>query len=125
MSGIKLFFAGDFCSKPSTSYITVQNELKEIICNSDISVVNFEVPLKPGKSNLPKVHYERFFQNDDAPSFLKSIGFNLFAIANNHIFDWGNEGYNRTKSELQDAAFGAGTYDEAYTVKVVEIHSKK
>lgn len=125
MSGIKLFFAGDFCSKPSTSYITVQNELKEIICNSDISVVNFEVPLIPKKSNLPKVHYERFYQNDDAPSFLKSIGFNLFAIANNHIFDWGCEGYNRTKNELQDAAFGAGTYDEAYTVKVVEIHSKK
>ena len=95
MSGIKLFFAGDFCSKPSTTNITVEKELRNIISNSDISVVNFEVPLKPHGDNFPKENYERFYQNDDAPSFLKSIGFNLFAIANNHLFDWGNEGYRR------------------------------
>lgn len=125
MSGIKLFFAGDFCSKPSTTNITVEKELRNIISNSDISVVNFEVPLKPHGDNFPKENYERFYQNDDAPSFLKSIGFNLFAIANNHLFDWGNEGYIRTKEELQDTAFGAGNYDEAYSVKVVDVNHKK
>ncbi len=125
MSGIKLFFAGDFCSKPSTTNITVEKELRNIISNSDISVVNFEVPLKPHGDNFPKENYERFYQNDDAPSFLKSIGFNLFAIANNHLFDWGNEGYIRTKEELQDEAFGAGNYDEAYSVKVVDVNHKK
>ena len=126
MSGIKLFFAGDFCSKPSTTNIAVEKELRNIISNSDISVVNFEVPLKPPYSdNFPKENYERFYQNDDAPSFLKSIGFNLFAIANNHLFDWGNEGYIRTKEELQDEAFGAGNYDEAYSLKVVDVNHKK
>ena len=125
MNGIKLFFAGDFCSKPSTTNITVEKELRNIISNSDISVVNFEVPLKPHGDNFPKENYERFYQNDDAPSFLKSIGFNLFAIANNHLFDWGNEGYIRTKEELQDEAFGAGNYDEAYSVKVVDVNHKK
>lgn len=125
MSGIKLFFAGDFCSKPSASNIIVDKELRRIISISDISVVNFEVPLKPHNASLPKVHYERFYQNDDAPSFLKSIGFNLFSIANNHLFDWGNEGYNKTKEALQDATFGAGNYDEAYSVKVVDINNKK
>lgn len=126
MSGIKLFFAGDFCSKPSTTNIAVEKELRNIISNSDICVVNFEVPLKPPYSdNFPKENYERFYQNDDAPSFLKSIGFNLFAIANNHLFDWGNEGYIRTKEELQDEAFGAGNYDEAYSVKVVDVNHKK
>ena len=73
MSGIKLFFAGDFCSKPSASNIIVDKELRRIISISDISVVNFEVPLKPHNANLPKVHYERFYQNDDVPSFLSSI----------------------------------------------------
>lgn len=125
MSGIKLFFAGDFCSKPSASNIIVDKELRRIISISDISIVNFEVPLKPHNANLPKVHYERFYQNDDVPFFLKSIGFNLFSIANNHLFDWGNEGYNKTKEALQDATFGAGNYDEAYSVKVVDINNKK
>ena len=86
MSGINLFFAGDFCSKPSTCNIIVQKELREIISNSDISVVNFEVPLKPLKNELPKVRYERFYQNDDVPAFLKSIGFDLFSIANKFRF---------------------------------------
>ena len=125
MNGIKLFFAGDFCSKLSTTNISVQEELKKMISECDLSVVNFEVPLRPKNVNLPKVHYERFYQNDDVPSFLKSIGFNLFSIANNHLFDWENEGYFRTKEELKDMAFGAGTYDEAYSVKIVEIRGIK
>lgn len=117
---VKIFFAGDFCSKPSTHNISVDDSLKNIISDSDISVVNFEVPLKPHCSNLPEVEYERFFQNDDTIEFLRNLGFNLFSIANNHIFDWGVEGYKHTADALGDAAFGAGQYDEAYSVKVVE-----
>ena len=125
MSGVKLFFAGDFCSKLSAANISVQEELKKVISECDLSVVNFEVPLRPKDVTLPKVHYERFYQNDDVPLFLKSIGFDLFSIANNHLFDWGIEGYLHTKKELKDAAFGAGRYDEAYTVKIVEIKGIK
>ena len=124
MSNISLFFAGDFCSKPSTSIITVSDELKKLILSCDLKVVNFEVPLKP-KVKLPAQKRERFFQNDDAPSFLRSLGFNLFSLANNHAFDWGDEGFLKTKSVLGDEAFGAGTYDEAYRIKVVEVRGVK
>ena len=116
---IKLFFAGDFCSKPSTSKIAVSEELKELIPSCDLKIVNFEVPLKPDKV-LPPQKRERFFQNDDAPDFLRRVGFNLFSLANNHAFDWGDEGFKKTKAALGDDAFGAGTYEEAYKVKVVE-----
>lgn len=119
MSNVKLFFAGDFCSKPSTSKIAVSEDLRELIQSCDLKVVNFEVPLKPDVS-LPPQKRERFFQNDDAPDFLRRLGFNLFSIANNHAFDWGDEGYKKTKAALDDEAFGAGTYEEAYKVKVVE-----
>lgn len=119
MSDVRLFFAGDFCSKPSTSKITVSDELKRIIHSCDMKVVNFEVPLKPSVT-LPKQMRERFFQNDDAPGFLRGLGFNLFSLANNHAFDWGDEGFKKTKEALADDAFGAGTYEEAYKVKVVE-----
>lgn len=115
----KLFFAGDFCSKPSTSKISVSEELKCLIQSCDLAVVNFEVPLKP-EVQLPPQGRERFFQNDDAPDFLRGLGFNLFSLANNHAFDWGEEGFKKTKAALGDSAFGAGSYNEAYSVKVIE-----
>ena len=121
---VRLFFAGDFCSKPSTSLITVSDELKALISGCDLKVVNFEVPLKPDVK-LPHVEYERFFQNDDAPAFLKNLGFNLFPIANNHVFDWGDEGFLKVKRAFGDESFGAGSYEEAYRVKCVEIKGKK
>ena len=124
MNKVRLFFAGDFCSKPSTSKITVSDELKNLIQSCDLKVVNFEVPLKPIVKLSPQ-RRERFFQNDDAPEFLRGLGFNLFSQANNHAFDWGDEGFKKTKTALGDAAFGAGTYEEAYKVKVVEVNGVK
>lgn len=125
MNNIRMFFAGDFCSKPSTSRISVSDELKSLIQSCDLKVVNFEVPLKPGNAPLPPQKRERFFQNDDAPDFLRGLGFNLFSLANNHAFDWGDEGFRKTKTALGDAAFGAGTYEEAYRPKVVEVNGMK
>ena len=121
---VRLFFAGDFCSKPSTSVIIVSDDLKSLIQSCDLKVVNFEVPLKPDVK-LPPQRRERFFQNDDAPDFLRGLGFNLFSQANNHAFDWGDEGFKKTKAALGDAAFGAGTYDDAYQVKVVDVQGLK
>ena len=121
---MKLFFAGDFCSKPSTSKIIVSDELKNVIQSCDLKVVNFEVPLKPDVK-LPPQGRERFFQNDDAPDFLRGLGFNLFSLANNHAFDWDEEGFKKTKAALGSASFGAGTYEEAYRPKIVEVDGKK
>ncbi len=121
---VRLFFAGDFCSTPSTSVISVSDELKDLIQSCDLKSVNFEVPLKPDVK-LPPQKRKRFFQHDDAPVFLHRLGFNLFSVANNHAFDWGVEGFSRTKSVLGDESFGAGTYDEAYQVKVVEVQGLK
>lgn len=117
---VSIFFAGDFCSKPSCSRITVSDDLKRKIQSCDFRVVNFEVPLRPETNDLPSLSYERFFQNDDSVGFLKSLGFNLFQLANNHAFDWGRDGFLKTRNALGCAAFGAGTYDDAYRIKIVE-----
>lgn len=124
MSNIHLLFAGDFCSKPTTSFITPSDELKSLLASCDCRIVNFEVPLKPD-IELPPRKDERFFQNDDAPKFLRDLGFDLFSIANNHAFDWGEEGFKKMKAALGEASFGAGTYEEAYKVKEVEINGVK
>ena len=97
MKNTTLFFAGDFCSKPTTSFITVSEELSDLIRSCDLKVVNFEVPLKPD-AELPPQQYERFWQHDDVPDFLSGLGFNLFSIANNHAFDWGEAGFKKTKA---------------------------
>lgn len=120
ISKIRMFFGGDFCSKPTTAPIKVSDELRKLIQSCDFKVVNFEVPLKPDNVHLPSQKRERFFQHDDTPIFLRGLGFNLFQLANNHAFDWGEEGFRKTKAVLGDDAFGAGTYEEAYKVKVVE-----
>ena len=124
-SEIRLFFAGDFCSRSSTSKISVSPEIKNLIRACDVRVINFEVPLRPEGLILPAQKRERFYQNDDAPDFLRDLGFNLFSIANNHVFDWGEEGYRKTKAALGKDAFGAGTYDEAYRVKIIDVKGKK
>ena len=84
----RFFFCGDFCSTPSTAPIKVSDELKDKIKSCDIRVCNFEVPLKPNE--VTPIN-GRYYQSDDAPAFLESMGFNLFSFANNHVFDYGLE----------------------------------
>lgn len=119
---VSIFFAGDFCSTSSTTPIKVSKELVEIIDSCDFAVCNFEVPLKPDvNENSPEYkNVKKFNNNDDVPEFLNKIGFNLFSIATNHTFDWGNEGFLKTKAVFGDNCFGAGTYKEAYSLKIVE-----
>lgn len=74
---------------------------------------------------MPSQRRRRLSQNDEVPEFLRSLGFGLFSIANNHAFDWGVKGFERTKSVLGDDAFGAGTYEEAYKVNIVEVSGTK
>ena len=121
---MKIFFAGDFCSKSSASRISVSEDLKELIRSCEVRVINFEVPLRP-EIELPKQNRQRYYQNDDVPDFLRGLGFNVFQLANNHAFDWDAPGFYKTKEALGDAALGAGTLDEAYKVKVVEADGLK
>lgn len=121
MESIRIFFAGDFCSKPSTALISVSEDLKALLRDCDLRIVNFEIPLmpEPALENVP------FYQNDDAPAFLDELGFNLFSMANNHAFDCGDAGFLKTVEALGHHTFGSGTYDEAYRLKIVEVKGVK
>ena len=124
MKKVRILFAGDFCSRPSASCISVSDDFKNMVRSCDLRVVNFEVSLKPEGSFSPQ-KVERLYQSDDVPQFLCDVGFNLFSIANNHIFDWGTPGFIKTKTALGSACFGAGNYNEAYRVKEVELDGLK
>lgn len=121
MENVRIFFAGDFCSKPSTKLISVSEELQSLLNSCDLRIVNFEVPLMPEQPACQAV----FYQNDDSPAFLSGLGFDLFSMANNHAFDCGEDGFRKTVSALGNRTFGSGTYDEAYQVRIVDIKGVK
>src|SRR5690606_26878809 len=53
---------------------------------------------------------------------LQTLGFNLFAMANNHIFDYGEEGLDHTLAALaKDSTIGAGNPAQAYGLVVKTI----
>lgn len=117
MNVVNLFFAGDFCSTPSAKPIVVSEDLRTLISSCDFKICNFEVPLKPSQVE-PKEGY--FYQNDDAPSFLENLGFDVFSFSNNHAFDYGMDGWQKTIDSFTNKPFGSGKYDDAYKLKIVE-----
>lgn len=119
---IRLFFVGDFCSLVPADDIAVKPELASLIQEADISVCNFETPVKPdGYSVVQDATFTSIFQSSQSVNFLEGLGFDLFSLANNHTFDCGEEGYLETLKLLKKAqSIGAGSFEEAYKVKVIE-----
>ena len=92
---VRIFISGDFCSTPSTEHITVSESLKYLIKSCDISICNLESPiLPPGRKSVSG----RIYQSENVPEFLSETGFNVITLANNHAFDYGDEGYSYTVS---------------------------
>lgn len=117
---IQIFFAGDFCSRPSTQQLAVEDSLHALIHGCDLSVCNFERPLKPDNGNRSES-----FNHDEVPDFLQKLGFNLFSLGNNHVFDHGEAGFLKTKEAFGNSTFGSGTYEEALQIKIIEIKGRK
>lgn len=115
---VRIFVAGDFCCKPSPSSLLVADDLRSRMQSCDLRVCNFEFPLRAQTKTSN-------WQHDEVPAFLMSLGFDLFALANNHVLDGGEEGFRKTYAALQGRGFGAGTYEEAYQPRIVEIQGKK
>lgn len=123
---MNVLFCGDFCSTPSPSLITVSDELKELISSADLRVCNFEVPVKSEGKAIDKIP-PILSQSVESPDFLESLGFNVISLANNHMFDYGKEGFYQTRDSFSKVVevLGAGTFEEAYKVHVVECNGIK
>lgn len=118
-----LLFFGDFCVK-DTSSIIFSDDVQNIIEKSDIRAINFEAPLK--SNDTIKKSGPSLFQIDDSPTWLEEKGFNLVTLANNHIMDFGVEGFQNTISRFHNAILlGAGEKSEAYNCKYIEINGIK
>ena len=124
---IGIFACGDIVIKSDGDKIA-SDELETIISSSNISICNFEAPIKSHGYPIPKAG-PHVYQSRSAINTVKNCGFDIFSLANNHIYDHGEIGLNETMDELvkNDLEYiGAGSsFGEAYTLKVKEIDNTK
>ncbi len=98
-----------------------------LMSDADIAMVNLENPVTTRGKKVPKPYNFRMH-----PRFLRAIsdgGIDLVTIANNHVFDYGREGFFDTISYLDSAGIrhvGAGVNrEEAHRPVVMEIRGKR
>ena len=115
---VRFWFSGDFCSTPSASFITVSQELRELLQSCDFRLCNLESPILP--DDVKKIK-GRLCQANDVPAFLEDLGFDFLSFANNHAFDYGDEGFIKTRNSFTHARLlGAGTLEDAYSIEIIE-----
>ena len=126
---MNLFFCGDFMPGGvlpyQDSYITP--ELKEYMASFDFrigtleSAIGTNLPYDPvkmkGRQNIVYARNEDFFR-------VKDLGFDVVSLANNHVWDLGEEGLKNTISLLRENGIqycGAGiNIDEASKPAIIE-----
>lgn len=122
---LNINIVGDFFS-PKLNGLECSDALNEKLKHADLNVVNFEGPINTNKSVPICKSGPNISQDPDAPVFLKEHGFKLFSLANNHSMDYGEQALDATIDCLnEDCIVGAGFWDEAYKVKILEIKGKK
>ena len=103
-------------------------EIRLIFSGADFILFNLETPLCLKGSPIPKCG-ENFRVNPGTVSGFKQAGFNVAALANNHIFDYGIKGLEETLNALDAAKIfrhGAGTtYEEATKALCLEANDIK
>ena len=77
-------------------FSTYFQHLESRIKNADIAIANMEYTL----AGQPYSGYPAFSAPDSYASYLAELGFDVFLAANNHIFDKGASGAERTISFL-------------------------
>lgn len=76
---------------------TYFQHLEDRIRNADIAIANMEYTL----AGPPHSGYPAFSAPDSYAHYFSELGFDVFLAANNHIFDKGSKGAERTIKELQ------------------------
>jgi len=99
--------------------------VKPLIKESDIAFANFETPYKPDTmENIYKSIPYKFNIPIKMIDSLKSLGFTIFSIANNHLYDQGVKGLSSTIDMMKKYQFlhiGAGkNYQDAIKPVIIE-----
>ena len=101
---MKILIAGDFAPMARLSELMDERrlpavfpeELRDVVCVADFSLVNFESPVVEG--DFKPIHKcgPNLKCTKEAAEAVKYAGFTGVTLANNHILDYGAEGLHRT-----------------------------
>jgi hypothetical protein len=97
MSTIRLIFTGDFAPLLNINQVHPDHfrEIDEILISSDAHITNLECPLTSNEESIQKTGPALKAQPDNI-KLLKQANVSIACLANNHIFDFGEEGINDT-----------------------------
>lgn len=122
-----LLAAGDVCISPSSNIrimYRVSKELIELIRSANIALVNLEGPCCAGGVPISKSG-PTIRIDCGAIQALRSWGFDVLCLANNHIMDYGFEGLRKTLEQCRETGLlpcGAGAnIEEALRPIEIEI----
>jgi poly-gamma-glutamate synthesis protein (capsule biosynthesis protein) len=120
---INLFACGDIVNFTSKQAFIDKN-LRNIISDCDFALCNFEAPIKTENMCPIKKAGPHLYQSNESISYLKKAGFNITSLANNHIYDYGQNALSATIEELRNNKIefvgGGESFEEAYQVKIIE-----
>lgn len=125
---IKLFACGDVVNFSNNENF-VDEKIKNKIGSCDFSICNFEAPIEIDNMAPINKAGPHIFQSKNSIKYLKDVGFNIVSLANNHIYDFGQDALNATINELNNNNIdyiGAGSnFDRAYEVNIISKESMK
>lgn len=107
---MKVLIAGDFCPNhrvsklvDSGSYGEIFSEVKSVAESADISIVNFETCLNEHEAKPIEKQGPNLCTTGKAVDAVKYIGFKAVTLANNHFYDYGDQGVGDTIAALDKA----------------------
>lgn len=133
--GISIIIAGDFCPQGRVAplidngdFNSVMGEVRELVSRADYAIVNFECPVCKGGEQPVVKQGPNLCCSQKGIEAVKWAGFDCVTLANNHFFDFGDEGVKNTiavcKSADIDTVGGGMNLQEASSVLFKQIGEK-
>lgn len=123
-----LFAMGDFLTTKKYDNSIFSKSLKKLINRHDIKLCNFEAPVVQDGTPINKAgpHLD---QKKTSVNHLSNAGFDIVSLANNHMWDYGDNGVKNTidlldSNNIDHAGIG-NNFEKAYELKTKIINRLK
>lgn len=100
---MNILIAGDYCPRnrvqpivDRSDYVKIFEKVKPIVNQVDYSIVNLECPVVKGQGTPIKKCGPNLRTSEKGVEALKWVGFDCVTLANNHFYDYGDEGVGDT-----------------------------
>ncbi len=132
---MKILISGDFCPRYRVQNLIdegkvseVLSQVKQITQTADYSIVNFECPVVIQEAEPIAKQGPNLKTNVSGLEAVGYAGFNCVALANNHFYDYGENGVKDTLESLHklgiDCCGGGVNIDEASEILYKDINGK-